>query len=188
MSNLGWTPGLKIEKKYIKKPASGTVAVSGGVKLRAGTPLNSSGAVANTSNAAMLVAEDHIFYTDPAGRDTSVDVITGGYVDINKAEAAFGKSYTDDAKAALAELGIILVDFELSSSNVGAASPSDIPTIPVAANQADSEAETLAALVSDFNDLLAKLKDAGMMDPDPEEIVGTIGDTETQGEPALGGG
>lgn len=37
------------------------------------------------------------------------------------------------------------------------------------ANQADSTAADVGDLVADFNDLLAKLKDAGLMEPDPEE-------------------
>ena len=44
-----------------------------------------------------------------------------------------------------------------------------IPEIPVADNQADSTAETVAALVTDFNGLLAKLKDAGIMEADAAE-------------------
>lgn len=39
-----------------------------------------------------------------------------------------------------------------------------IPTVPVAASQADSIAEALPALVQDFNALLAKLKAAGLME------------------------
>ena len=38
-----------------------------------------------------------------------------------------------------------------------------------AENQADSEATTVAALKGDFNDLLSKLKDAGLMTADDEE-------------------
>ena len=38
-----------------------------------------------------------------------------------------------------------------------------------AANQADSEATTIAALKEDFNTLLAALKEAGLMEPDTEE-------------------
>ena len=182
MTNLAWAPSLKIEKKYIKKPASGTVAVSGGVKLRAGTPLNSPGAVANTSNAAMLVAEDHIFYTDPAGRDTSVDVITGGYVDINKAEAVWGNTYSSDAKAALADAGIVLVDEMLqvttelpvaSSETLGCVyigegiSASDDGMIsvepPLASDPGYSTATTVEGLLSDYNNLLANLRAVGVI-------------------------
>ena len=38
-----------------------------------------------------------------------------------------------------------------------------------AENKADSEATTVAALKEDFNDLLSKLKTAGIMKADPEE-------------------
>lgn len=38
--------------------------------------------------------------------------------------------------------------------------------LPAAANQADSEATTVAGLVTDFNALLAKLKAAGLMADD----------------------
>lgn len=41
-----------------------------------------------------------------------------------------------------------------------------VPTIPKAANQADSVATEVAALVTDFNGLLAKLKAAGLMTAD----------------------
>ena len=41
--------------------------------------------------------------------------------------------------------------------------------LPKAANQASSEASTIAALKEDFNSLLSKLKSAGLMDADVEE-------------------
>ena len=41
--------------------------------------------------------------------------------------------------------------------------------VPVVANQADSEASTIALLVTDFNKLLAKLKAAGIMVADAED-------------------
>mgnify|MGYP000055291013 FL=1 len=40
--------------------------------------------------------------------------------------------------------------------------------LPKAANQADSAATTIADLKSDFNDLLAKLKTAGLMEANSE--------------------
>ena len=40
--------------------------------------------------------------------------------------------------------------------------------LPTASNQADSEAETVETLRADLNDLLAKLKTAGLMLPDSE--------------------
>lgn len=41
-----------------------------------------------------------------------------------------------------------------------------------AENQAESEATTVAALKADFNDLLSKLKAAGLMEADAEETEG----------------
>lgn len=41
-----------------------------------------------------------------------------------------------------------------------------LPSIPKAENQADSTATTVADLKSDFNDLLSKLKAAGLMEQD----------------------
>ena len=41
--------------------------------------------------------------------------------------------------------------------------------VKLAENQADSEATTVAKLVTDFNTLLASLKAAGIMAPDEEE-------------------
>ena len=44
-----------------------------------------------------------------------------------------------------------------------------LPSIPKAENQADSTATTVADLKSDFNDLLSKLKAAGLMEQDESE-------------------
>ena len=41
-----------------------------------------------------------------------------------------------------------------------------LPTSPKAENQADSTASDVAGLKADFNSLLAKLKAAGLMEPD----------------------
>jgi hypothetical protein len=49
------------------------------------------------------------------------------------------------------------------TNDVGFITESDIP---VASNQADSTAEDVAGLVTDFNGLLAKLKAAGIMEDD----------------------
>ena len=43
-----------------------------------------------------------------------------------------------------------------------------LPASPKAENQADSTASDVAGLKADFNSLLAKLKAAGLMEPDPE--------------------
>lgn len=44
-----------------------------------------------------------------------------------------------------------------------------LPSIPKAENQADSTATTIADLKSDFNDLLSKLKESGLMEQDESE-------------------
>lgn len=44
-----------------------------------------------------------------------------------------------------------------------------LPGIPKAENQADSTATTVADLKSDFNDLLSKLKESGLMEQDESE-------------------
>ena len=43
-----------------------------------------------------------------------------------------------------------------------------LPSFPIAENQEDSTASTIADLKTDFNALLAKLKDAGLMAADEE--------------------
>ena len=44
-----------------------------------------------------------------------------------------------------------------------------LPGIPKAENQADSTATTVADLKSDFNALLSKLKESGLMEQDESE-------------------
>lgn len=107
---LAWDPDVEITPVFMKKPASGTSPISGGALLKAGTPLNNSKAVANTENAKYIVAEDYIFYNDPGQNRDPVKLISAGYVDLAKAQTAWGKVYTDAAIAALGEAGITLVD------------------------------------------------------------------------------
>lgn len=45
----------------------------------------------------------------------------------------------------------------------------EIEGLPKAENQVESEATELATLLEDFNALLTKLKDSGLMEPDEEE-------------------
>ena len=53
-----------------------------------------------------------------------------------------------------------------SAGNLYVPTYPSVPTIPKAANQADSVATEVAALVTDFNGLLAKLKATGLMTAD----------------------
>ena len=61
-----------------------------------------------------------------------------------------------------------------------------ITGLPVIANQASSEATTVAALKADFNALLANLKDSGYMTPDAFNLSATLC-TVADGEDALAG-
>lgn len=79
------------------------------------------------------------------------------------------KNYTEPG-GDVTHIGGKLV-FEEGSSVEGLPS-----TFTPAANQADSEASTIAALKEDFNALLTKLKTAGLMATDSE----ANGDDDTQ--------
>lgn len=122
-----WDVGdyLKIKEMGLPIIKTGTTNMGNGVYLlREGTPLNSSGAVANTGNAKYLVAEDFYFYSNKPDQAKLVKVIERGYVDLNKAEEASGLTFTNAAKSALATAGVILVDGALETGG-----GSDLPDV-----------------------------------------------------------
>lgn len=120
--------------------------------VKVGTPVDSTGAESNDEDAYGIVL-------NPSANAWGMEVITGGYVDIDAAEAEYGGTYSADAKAALS--GIVFVEGgKLSLGNVG---------FELAENQAESTATTVAGLKEDFNALLEKLKSAGLMVEDEEE-------------------
>lgn len=117
-----WDTSNYTKIKEIGMPVitSGTVNMGGGVyKLKAGTPISDALAVANTSSAKYLVAEDFFFYANNPTQPKLVKVIETGYVDLALAEAASGLTFTSDAKSALATEGIILVDGALQTGGGG---------------------------------------------------------------------
>ena len=69
------------------------------------------------------------------------------------------KYYYDEATRQWAEIGSGVTPTPVTPVQVTV-------SIPAAANQADSEATTVANLKTDFNALLAKLKAAGLMEAD----------------------
>lgn len=74
------------------------------------------------------------------------------------------KNYTQQGGEKTVIGGEIVIEGKLS-----VASGAEVTgIIPSAENQADSEASTIATLKDDFNDLLAKLKTAGLMEADAE--------------------
>jgi len=100
-------------------------------------------------------------YTEQGGEKT----VIGGTLEIN----ATGKLVVDAAATIEGVFSAPIVDALTSTSSTSALSAkqgkalSDAITAKTAANQANSEAETIEELVSDFNSLLAKLISAGLM-------------------------
>ena len=89
--------------------------------IKAGTPFDANGAIANGETAIGLVAQDYpeewakeIY---PDGKFyAEVEVITAGYIDLAAAEANCGLTYSDDLKAALT--GIVFCDGALPAPDV----------------------------------------------------------------------
>ena len=99
---------------------TGTQNMGNGVYwLKAGTPLSAEGAVANTSDAVYVVAEDFYFYENKPNQAKLVKVIVQGYVDLAEAEARSGLTYTEDALSALETAGVVMVDGKLAASGGG---------------------------------------------------------------------
>lgn len=99
---------------------TGTQNMGNGVYwLKAGTPLSKARAVANTSDAACIVAEDFYFYENKPNQAKLAKVIVQGYVDLAEAEARSGLTYTEDALSALETAGIVMVDGKLAAPGGG---------------------------------------------------------------------
>ncbi len=108
-----WNPGeaTVVEKVSLPVITTGAQNMGDGIYwLKAGTPLDEDLAVANNGDAMYIVAEDFFFVSTNPNQERMVPLIKAGYVDLNKAEAASGLTYTDAAVAALKEAGIEVVD------------------------------------------------------------------------------
>lgn len=108
-----WNPGeaTVVEKVSLPVITTGAQNMGDGIYwLKAGTPLDEDLAVANNGDAMYIVAEDFFFVSTNPSQERMVPLIKAGYVDLNKAEAASGLTYTDAAVAALKEAGIEVVD------------------------------------------------------------------------------
>lgn len=122
-----WNPAeaTVVEKVSLPVITTGTQNMGNGIYwLKAGTPLSNAYAVANNGNAKYIVAEDFFFASTNPNQERMVPLIKAGYVDLNKAEAASGLTYTDAAVAALKAAGIILVDGLLD------AEANELPPLP----------------------------------------------------------
>ena len=143
--SLFWTPddAATIVEMPLEIITTGTVDKGNGIYLlKAGTPLDEYFAVSNDEDAVYLVAEDFYFYSNTPTQAKIVPLITAGYVDLNKAEAASGLTYTDDCIAALEEAGITLVDGKLAS---GGGSGGGVYTVNVTQSGDDLVCDKTAA-------------------------------------------
>ena len=126
--------------------------------LVAGTPLSEAGVVANSSSAFGIVPVA-LKKRLPAGID-AIDVIVGGDVDLDSLE------YATLSEAAIKAMnGIRFYDDNTFENPFGVpdAAVDKKGVVLQAGYVEDSEAETVAALVEDFNGLLEALRDAGIL-------------------------
>ena len=111
-------------------------------------------------------------YTEQGGEKT----VIGGTLEIKESATVTGlpegSAYTLPAASAAALGGIkaaAKTEGDIVEAKIGTDEKLYVPaypTVPEAANQADSAAAELAGLVTDFNALLGKLKTAGLMAAD----------------------
>ena len=110
-------------------------------------------------------------YTEQGGEKT----VIGGTLEILEGASVTGLTSTATPASAAALGGVKAVAKgagDTVEAKIGADGKLYVPTypvvpeIPIAANQIDSVATTVAGLVTDFNALLAKLKVAGLMAAD----------------------
>ena len=123
-----WNPSeaTVVEKVSLPVITTGAQNMGNGIYwLKAGTPLDEDYAVANDEDAVCLVAEDFFFVSTNPNQDRAVPLIKSGYVDLNKAEASAGITFSDAAVAALKTAGIILVDGLLDTSDAN-----ELPPLP----------------------------------------------------------
>lgn len=111
-------------------------------------------------------------YTEQGGEKT----VIGGILEIKEGATVTGLSASPLLAATDSTLGGVMAEAKSESDTVFVKIGEDnklyvptyptVPEIPVAEHQADSSAETLEDLVTDFNALLSKLRTAGIMTED----------------------
>lgn len=186
MDSIFWTPDkyAKVTEMSLPLITEGTENRGVGTYLlRAGTPLSEDFAVANTSSAKYLAAEDYFFYAQKADQPKVVPIIERGYIDKASAEAAAGITYTDAAISALAEAGIIIVDGALEAG--GGGDPGyDVETVTV-----DIIPEQTVTPTVDQGRKYAELTLAEGVTaaPDSLHVVLNGDEYDLTGEPAYGG-
>ena len=105
-------------------------------------------------------------YTEQGGEKT----VIGGSLEIKEGASVTGLPSSQISLATETTLGGIRAAAKTESEIVPVKIGSDgklyVQAYPVAANQAESSAEDVTALLADFNTLLTKLKAAGLMEAD----------------------
>ena len=129
--------------------------------LRKGTPLGSDGEIANDANAYGILAEDiHL-------PDRDATVITAGEWDEDEGYLMCGIALTDEAKEALN--GITFkhpVHHYVEAGDTATTEKAGL--VKMAEAVPDSEEDDYPT-AEEFNDLLAKLRSAGILAETPEE-------------------
>ena len=182
---------MKIENGVIKMV--GIMWDTADVPMKAGSPVDNAGHVANNGNAIGLLLEtvkEKPGYPSPTTWG-SIGVLTGGDVDLEEVEKTSGITLTTEAKAAMGGIRFHLPDGTVDdSADQGYTLPAATATklggvkigtgvnvssdgtisvsIPVAANVAASEASDVAGCVTSINAILTALKAAGLMEADAE--------------------
>lgn len=132
--------------------------------LKAGTPVSAAGAVANSGSAIGLVAQDHTFIDG-----AQAEIYVGGVVATAEVNASAGITLEKAAKQAMDGINFLDANGNPESKyELPAAKVDSLGGVIMAANVAESEATTIAGLKETVNELLGALKEAGIMDADPE--------------------
>ena len=156
---------MKVSNEVYKKVTIDWANVT--LPLKEGSPVSMAGVVANNGNAIGLVPQNYL--AEPLMK--SIYVLVGGDVDLAEVNAKFGSNLTSAAKGNMAGIRFWNADgtIDKSSDTAPAATTDAAGIVKQAENIAESEATTVALLKADFNDLLDALKEAGIMEADPEE-------------------
>lgn len=124
-----------VEKVTMKWPCDDYI-------IRAGTPMSRTG-IANDGNAIGILSSEarmqfdfplsvakYVGKREPKGNiDFTFEIITGGFVNLTDAEASYGESYTEEAKAAMAGIMFVGEDGSGMGGGSGGLSAEDVNSL-----------------------------------------------------------
>lgn len=132
--------------------------------LKAGTPVSAAGAVANSGSAIGLVAQDHTFIDG-----AQAEIYVGGVVATAEVNASAGITLEKAAKQAMDGISFLDTNGNPESKyELPAAKVDSLGGVIMAANVTSPEGTTIALLKKTMSELLDALKEAGIMEADPE--------------------